>query len=246
MTGLPRWSTRVAAIGGYCALAGDERVRDCAALVAIGLLAAAFVRPFHDTPFVDDWAYAWSVERLLREGRLELLDYSVHLNVAQILWGWLFCIPFGFSFTALRWSTWTLAAAAICGTYPLLRRLEVGRQPARLGAGTLAVYPPFAILSATFMTDVPFVSVTVLGSYAMVSAVRARSTAWLAAAAILAVARHCHPRGRGRDAGGHVRHPAGQPRSVGPPAGTLGRGAPAAGGVRDAHVLVPLAYPARG
>jgi 4-amino-4-deoxy-L-arabinose transferase-like glycosyltransferase len=164
----------------------DERVRDCATLVAVALLAVAAVQPFQDTPFVDDWAYAWSVEQLLREGRLELLDFSANLNVAQLLWGWLFSIPFGFSFTALRWSTWTLAAAAVCGAYLLLRRLEVGRRPALLGAATLAVYPPFAILSATFMTDVPFVSATVLGSYAMISAVRARSTAWLVAAAILA------------------------------------------------------------
>ena len=151
----------------------------------MAIVAVAIVRPFQDTPFIDDWAYAWSVEQLLQGGRLELLDFSVHLNVAQVWWGWLFCLPFGFSFTALRWSTWTLATAACCGAYLLLRRLEAGRRPALLGAATLAVYPPFAMLSATFMTDVPFVSVTVLGSYAMVSAVRARSTAWLVAAATL-------------------------------------------------------------
>jgi hypothetical protein len=167
-------------------LAKNDRVRDCAAITAAALLAVAVLRPFQDTPFVDDWAYAISVEQLIATGRLELLDFSAHLNVAQLLWGWLFTALFGFSFVALRWSTWTLAIAALCGTYLLLRQLAVGRREALLGTATFAVYPIFGILGASFMSDVPFVSFTVIGSYAMIRAARAHSTRWLIAAVFFA------------------------------------------------------------
>jgi hypothetical protein len=166
--------------------AHHDHLRDCAAITAAFLLAAAVLRPFQNTPYIDDWTYAWSVERLLATGRLEFIDFSAQVNPAQIVWGWLFTLPFGFSFTALRWSTWTLAVAAVCGLYLMLRRLDVGGRDALLGAATLAVYPVFSILTTTFMTDIPFVSLTVLGCVAMVGAVRARSTWLLALAAVFA------------------------------------------------------------
>ena len=163
-----------------------ERVRDCLTIGVLSILAALAIRPFQNAPFVDDWAYAWSVENLLERGRLEVLNYSDNVNVAQVLWGWLLCRPFGFSFTALRISTWLLAVTGLCGLYLLLRELEVSRRDAMLGTATLAVYPTFALLGATFMTDVPFVAVTILASLAMVKAWRQRSVPWLAAAALAA------------------------------------------------------------
>jgi hypothetical protein len=166
--------------------ARHDHLRDCAAIAAAFLLAAVALRPFQNTPYIDDWNYAWSVERLLATGRLEFIDFSAQVNPVQIVWGWLFTLPFGFSFTALRWSSWTLAVAAACGLYLMLRRLDVGRRDALFGAATLAAYPVFSILSVTFMTDIPFVSLTVLGCVAMVSAVRARSTWLLALAAVFA------------------------------------------------------------
>ena len=83
----------------------DERARDCLAIVVLAFLFAAIIRPFQNAPFVDDWVYAWSVENLLAHGRVEVLNYSDNVNVAQVLWGALACLPFGFSFTALRIST---------------------------------------------------------------------------------------------------------------------------------------------
>jgi hypothetical protein len=73
-----------------------------------------------------------------------VLNYADNANVAQILWGSLFCLPFGFSFTALRVSTWLLAVGGLCGLYLLLRELEVSRRDAILGTATLGVYPVFA------------------------------------------------------------------------------------------------------
>ena len=80
---------------------------------AILLLVYFFVAiPLHlfaDVPLHDDWTYAWSVEHFLKTGKLAVLDWSIHYPFAQILWGALFCLPFGFSFSALRVSTVMLA-----------------------------------------------------------------------------------------------------------------------------------------
>jgi len=164
----------------------NERLRDCTAIVLAASLLTLLVQPFQDTPFVDDWVYAWSVERLVSAGRLEVLDLSTNLNVAQLLWGWLACLPLGFSFAALRVSTWLLAVAGLCGLYLLLRDLDVPRTDALLGTATLGVYPIFAMLSVTFMTDVPFVSLSTLAAFAMVRAQRCRSVRWLVVATAVA------------------------------------------------------------
>lgn len=138
------------------ALPLNERARDCLAICLASLAFVVMLRPFQNTPFVDDWVYAWSVENLITHGRLQILNFSDNVNVAQILWGAIACLPLGFSFTALRVSTWLLGLAALCGLYLLARELDAPRRDALVGTATLAVYPVFTLLSVTFMTDVPF------------------------------------------------------------------------------------------
>ena len=163
-----------------------ERLRDCLGIVLIEAALLLALRPLQDTPFVDDWAYAWSVERLLTHGDLKVLDWSSNPNVVQVLWGALFCLPFGFSFTALRASTWVLALSCLCGLYVLLRDFAVSRRAACLGTAVLGVNPIFFVLSYTFMTDVPFLAVMTWCCVAMVRALQNRDTRWLVAAVALA------------------------------------------------------------
>jgi hypothetical protein len=114
-------------------------------------------------------------------------DYSLNPNVSQILWGTLFCLPGGFSFTALRLSTWTLAISTLCGLYLLLREMEVPRWHALLGAATCGLYPVFFVLGPTFMSDVPYVAGITWTSFATVRALRQQSTGWLVIATLAAV-----------------------------------------------------------
>ena len=76
-------------------------------LVFAGLWLAVIVvvDPRGEFPLNDDWAYAWSVKTLLQEGRFQLSDWGAVNLLPQTLWGWLFSVPGGFSFTALRVST---------------------------------------------------------------------------------------------------------------------------------------------
>src|SRR5437016_4135088 len=88
--------------------------KDCAWIVFLWTIPILLLRPFQNTPFVDDWVYGWAVENLLRTGQLRILDNSTSVNPVQIPWGAIFCLPAGFSFTALRLSTWVLSALGLC------------------------------------------------------------------------------------------------------------------------------------
>jgi hypothetical protein len=149
-------------------------------MAAVPLVA---LRPLQDTPFVDDWVYAWAVEHLRQTGQLKILDWSVSQNVAQVLWGALFCVPFGFSFTALRFSTWVASLLGLVGLHALLREMGARRPDALLGVAIVAFYPVYFILSLSFMTEVPFVALVVWFFASLARALRRGSSGALAAAA---------------------------------------------------------------
>src|SRR5829696_2524053 len=94
---------------------------DCGILALAAVLVGAVLRPFQNVPVIDDWIYAWPVQHLLETGELRFPEYSANPNLLQILWGAAFCLPFGFSFTALRISTWALAVTSLWALYLLLR-----------------------------------------------------------------------------------------------------------------------------
>jgi len=147
---------------------------EAAAPGAILLLVYFFVAiPLHlfaDVPLHDDWTYAWSVEHFLKTGKLAVLDWSIHYPFAQILWGALFCLPFGFSFSALRVSTVMLAWLGALAFYGTLRELGRARTESLIAALVLIANPVFFLLSFSFMTDVPFVSVSNIAFFFIVRA----------------------------------------------------------------------------
>jgi len=143
------------------------------------LLSAFLVAPLRDVPVIDDWTYAWSVEHLLRTGRLAVLDWSAHYPILQTYWGGLWAAAFGFSFGVLRLSTAALAAAGCVALYLLLGELGIGRGRALLGAFALAANPAFFVLSFSFMTDVPFLSLTIIVLYCYAAGLKRERPGWL-------------------------------------------------------------------
>jgi hypothetical protein len=135
---------------------------DRAALVGLTLLMLTVVSLAYSPaaiPLIDDWTYAWSVGHFLQTGALRMLEWSAHYPLAQILWGALYSQLFGFSFAVLRLSTLVIAWAGLLAFYLTLRELEIRPLPASLGAVMLLCNPVLFMLSHSFMTDVPFVSV---------------------------------------------------------------------------------------
>ena len=106
----------------------------------------------------------------------------------QIVWGSIFCLPFGFSQVALRVSGLVAAWIALVGVYALLK--ECGGTRPQAIAGTLAVLlsPLFFALSLTFMTDLPFIACAVWAVVFTLRYQRDERTVQFAAAVALLVA----------------------------------------------------------
>jgi Dolichyl-phosphate-mannose-protein mannosyltransferase len=155
-------------------------------IVLVAVVPLLVLRPLQNTPFIDDWVYAWSVENLLESGELRILDWTTSLNVVQLLWGTVFCLPFGFSFTALRLSTWAASVLGLVGFYRVLRELGVSRGNALTGTALVGFYPVYFILSFTFMTDVPFLAAMIWSLWGLAHALRTRRDWALVCAAFFA------------------------------------------------------------
>ncbi len=144
-------------------------------IVGIWVLVALLINPRGEFPLNDDWSYAGAAKALIEEGALKLSGFTEPNLIAQIIWGALFCLPFGFSFTALRISTLTLGVIGVLALYGLLRETDADPGTALFGALLLAFNPLYLVLSYTFMTDVPFVAVSVLSLYFLVRGMRRNS-----------------------------------------------------------------------
>ena len=106
------------------------------ALLGLWLAIAALVDPRGDFPLGDDWSYARPVQSLVEQGRLRFTEWTSMTLLAQVYWGALFCLPAGFSFTALRISTLVLGYLGIWATWALLREFRWSRRAALLGGDT--------------------------------------------------------------------------------------------------------------
>ena len=142
-------------------------------ILVLWFIAAAMAIGVHrDIPVIDDWTYAWSVERLLADGRIEVLDWSAVYPLSHSLWGAAWSLVFGFSFVTLRLSTLALSLLATCALYLILRELDARPRVALLGALTVAANPAVLLLSSSFMTDVPFVAATLMALLCYTRAMR--------------------------------------------------------------------------
>lgn len=125
-----------------------------------------------NTPVIDDWVYAWSVEHFLRTGELRVLAYSGTYPVALTLWAAPFAKLLGFSFAALHLATVTLSILGCWTWYLTLRELDIDARSSLLATLALVFNPVFFALSFSFMTDAPFVSVSNIAVFFLVSAAR--------------------------------------------------------------------------
>ena len=154
---------------------------DTIILAFLWIGSIALVNPFGNFPLNDDWSYGYAVRGILEEGTFRPIGWTGMTLISQALWGALFCLPFGFSFTALRFSTLSLAFVGLVGIYVLLRSIQIRRLIAIFGALILAFNPIYFALSFTFMTDVPFTVLTILGLVCLVRRLQVESELYLVA-----------------------------------------------------------------
>ncbi len=143
-----------------------------AGLAAVSAVAWLLVQPAADVPLVDDWVYAWSVKHLVRTGSLQILEISAIYPVVHILLGGATASLFGFSFEALRLSTIVVSTAGCWALFFTLRELRCRPDTAFLGGAALALHPVYFALTFSFMTEVPFISLSTMALYWYVRAVQ--------------------------------------------------------------------------
>ncbi|MGE5656462.1 MAG: glycosyltransferase family 39 protein [Actinomycetota bacterium] len=147
------------------------------AIVAIWAMMVALVNPIGDFPLNDDWAFGRSVQHFLATGQLKIADWGAMNQLIHLLWGALFCLIFGFSFTTLRFSILILGLIGVIVTYGILREANLSRKVALLGALSLALNPVYFKLSNSFMTDVSFFTFSAFAFYFLVRSLKRDS--WL-------------------------------------------------------------------
>jgi hypothetical protein len=144
-------------------------------ITIIWIFMVILVNPIGDFPLNDDWAYGWTVKTLLETGVFQLSDWTATNLLPQALWGTLFCLPFGFSFTALRISTLTFGLIGVIATYGLLREAKAGSQTALFGSLVVALNPIYFALSNSFHNDIPSFTLCILSVYFLAHGIRLNS-----------------------------------------------------------------------
>jgi hypothetical protein len=138
-------------------------------IIFFWITISAIVNPLGDFPLNDDWVYGRAVQSIFEKGGFTLAGGNTSANlIAQSFWGALFCLPFGFSFTALRISTLTMGLIGVLASYGLLREVGVSQRISLLGSLLIALNPIYFGLSNTFMTDVPFFALAIISFYFLV------------------------------------------------------------------------------
>lgn len=131
---------------------------------ALYFLALLIIPVMAPVALGDDWVYARSVEILIAEGRVRILDLSVVTLVWQTLWGGLFAAILGPTFGAMRLSTVVLSALGGLACYWGCRQLGVERGRSALGAALYLFNPILFSLSYTFMSDAQFVALLTIAT----------------------------------------------------------------------------------
>jgi len=142
------------------------------AVLAVYAASTLIVPTMTQAPVSDDWVYMRSVEILVREGRLHILDLSVVTLVFQVAWGALFAKVFGLSFGALRLSTIVLTFLSGWAFYGLCREMGANRERGALGAALYLFNPLAFVLSFSFMSDAQFTALLVIATFFFVRGTR--------------------------------------------------------------------------
>ncbi len=142
--------------------------RDVVLLVLLFAAAMLLVDPRGDFPLDDDWDFALATWAFAQTGHFHFTPFTAASAYLQVVWGALWTLLFGQSFNVLRASTLVLAAATIVIFHALLRRLPLTRGERFLAAAALIFHPIFFWSSATYMTHIPYVFLSVAAMAAFV------------------------------------------------------------------------------
>jgi hypothetical protein len=153
--------------------------------LALALFAAAIlvVDPRGNFPLDDDWDFALATWNFARDGVFRFTPYTAVSLRLQVLWGALWTLLFGESFTVLRASTLVLSCATIVVFHRFLRQLPLNSWWRTVALCSLIAHPIFFWSSFTYMTQVPYLFLSVVAMAAFHRGLRDESAGWMLAGA---------------------------------------------------------------
>ncbi len=157
-----------------------------ASAVAWGVIFFCIPYRDQDFPLNDDWAFALSAFKFARGGGVDYFEWAAMPQLGMWVWAYPAISFLGTSNAALRLSTIVLSWIGISAFRDLLRQAGLGPWLASFGACVLLFNPVFFMLTATFMTDVPALSFSLLALACYQRGFEDRGRWWFQAAGCLA------------------------------------------------------------
>ena len=157
-------------------------------LAIFWVILILIVNPIGDFPLNDDWQYAFPVKSLIEEGTLVFQGVFAPNIILQVVWGYFFCWIGGeFDFTILRISTLVLAFLGGVLVYKIAKLVTEDYRLALLGSLLMLLNPLYFVLSFSFMTDVPFLTLALLSVHCFLIYLKKNNTGWLLGALLSAI-----------------------------------------------------------
>ncbi len=157
------------------------------ALGIIWLLIIILINPIGDFPLNDDWAYALAVKGIVENGTYSPGSWPSMTLIVHVLYGGIWSSIFGFSHSILRLSTLAVSYLGIIWLYRLLKLSMKNNILMYCLLGCYMLNPLTILLSYSFMTDIPFLSLTIGSVFYYVRYNRTNHVKYLAIATLISV-----------------------------------------------------------
>lgn len=164
----------------------NEIAKDLLAIFLFWILAIVVVNPIGNFPLNDDWSWGLAVKKLIQTGKFQPTGWTQMTLLTHVLWGALFCFPFGFSFTTLRISALTISIFGVMALYLYLSKSDYPRKVRWAACMTLVANPLYFSQSYTFMTDMPFTVFAIISLAFFLENLQSGSTVCLIGGTIIA------------------------------------------------------------
>lgn len=153
------------------------------------VLCYIIIRPYAEIGLGDDWSYVKTAQVLAQTSHFAYYAADSPMLGWQVYFGALFIKLFGFSFTAVRFTTVFESMATAFLLQRTFIRAGLNSWNSTLATLTFVLSPLYLSLAFTFMTDVSGVLCIVVCLYMCLRAVQAESEysamAWISSAALL-------------------------------------------------------------
>ncbi|MBY0551752.1 MAG: glycosyltransferase family 39 protein [Candidatus Obscuribacterales bacterium] len=156
-------------------------------LLAVWLCSMIAIDISGEFPLNDDFSYAKAAFALASQGKFMVTDWTCMTLVTQVVIGAAVAKVFGLSFFALRLITTAASVSGIIAFYSVFSILGRSSKVALMAAACLAFNPIYYSLSATFMTDVLGLSLSLWTVFFFLSYRKSRTTTNLILTCLLGI-----------------------------------------------------------